>query len=228
MAADAGRSTAGRSTGANDIEALVSTLLAHSVKAFHAFADLSELAENMRILSLNAELVAGRAGDAGRAVRALTQYTRELVNRLAQAQRECGEVMRTSYRHAADALRHAHELRLLARAEAMLRRDGRGLAVLAAADEGLRARMAATVEGMVESVHELARQAGAVEGVVAASDTIATNIAIEAAGAGAQEAAFRNVAETMRDYVRQLRRMTAEAGAAVRRAQEEGRRAGGG
>ena len=54
------------------IEARASALLSDCRRAFHAFGELDELAENLRILSLNAELAAGRAGDKGRAVRALT------------------------------------------------------------------------------------------------------------------------------------------------------------
>ena len=71
------------------IEARASGLLSDCRRAFHAFGELDELAENLRVLSLNAELAAGRAGEKGRAVRALTQYTRELVNRLARFRARC-------------------------------------------------------------------------------------------------------------------------------------------
>ena len=43
---------------------------------FEAFQGLGDVAEDMRILSLNAELAAGRAGSYGVSIRALTQYTR--------------------------------------------------------------------------------------------------------------------------------------------------------
>ena len=56
--------------------------------ALRAFFRLRELSEDMRILSLNAELAAGRAGSAGVAVRALTQYTRQLVSQLNRVQED--------------------------------------------------------------------------------------------------------------------------------------------
>ncbi len=221
--AEGARGVGERGGGVDALEARVSVLFGDTVKAFHAFTDLQELAENLRILSLNAELVAGRAGDAGRAVRALTQYTRELVNRLAQAQTDCAAVMHDSYRFAAAGLRFIHELRLMERTVAALERQGRSLEAVSAAQAGLMASMEETVLGMVDSVEALAAQARAVESVVSASDSIATNIAIEASGAGRHEPEFRTVAQTMRDYVGQLRDMTATAGTAVRRAQDEGR-----
>lgn len=190
------------------IETRANALLEDCRKAFLAFGELDELAENLRILSLNAELAAGRAGEKGRAVRALTQYTRELVNRLAQIQSEMKRL-------------HAHTTDLAGTIEAdlkllrQLEEDG--------ADGGQ--EFAGTMRALVErlevlsvNVEDLSRRAHGVEEVVSQSDSIATNIAIEAAAAGVHEKEFRTVSDTMRRYVDNLRQMIDDASDSVRRA----------
>ena len=79
-----------------------------------------------------------------------------------------------------------------------------------------------TLDAMADSVRELSRRAHGVEEVVSQSDSIATNIAIEAAAAGVHEKEFRTVSDTMRHYVDDLRVMIDEALDAVRRASERG------
>lgn len=190
------------------IETRANALLEDCRKAFHAFGELDELAENLRILSLNAELAAGRAGEKGRAVRALTQYTRELVNRLAQIQSE----MKRLHSHTTDLAGTIEaDLKLLRQLE----EDG--------ADGGQ--EFADTMRALVErlevlsvNVEDLSRRAHGVEEVVSQSDSIATNIAIEAAAAGVHEKEFRTVSDTMRRYVDNLRQMIDDASDSVRRA----------
>jgi methyl-accepting chemotaxis protein len=79
-----------------------------------------------------------------------------------------------------------------------------------------------TLDGMADAVTDLSRRTHAVEEVVSQSDSIATNIAIEAAAAGVHEKEFRTVSDTMRTYVDDLRQMIDEASDAVRRASEKG------
>ena len=195
------------------IEARANALLGDCRRAFHAFGELDELAENLRILSLNAELAAGRAGDKGRAVRALTQYTRELVNRLAQIRGEMNQ-LRTRTDSLSEKIED--ELKQLRAIE---------LDASEGADSNSYAEMMRSLVDKLDelstNVEELSRRAHGVEEVVSQSDSIATNIAIEAAAAGVHEKEFRTVSDTMRRYVDNLRTMIDDASDAVRRALEK-------
>ncbi|KIL97447.1 hypothetical protein CCC_00508 [Paramagnetospirillum magnetotacticum MS-1] len=207
------------------IEARANGLLGDCRRAFHAFGDLDELAENLRILSLNAELAAGRAGDKGKAVRALTQYTRELVNRLAQIQGEMHSLRGRTFAFSSTILRALMQLRLFERANQLIDNDpadrqSNDCAKRAFAD--LMTMLVDTLDGMANAVSDLTRRTHGVEEVVSQSDSIATNIAIEAAAAGVHEKEFRTVSDTMRLYVDDLRQMIDEASDAVRRAAEKG------
>ncbi|MGE5545582.1 MAG: chemotaxis protein [Solirubrobacterales bacterium] len=207
------------------IEARASALLGDCRRAFHAFGELDELAENLRILSLNAELAAGRAGDKGRAVRALTQYTRELVNRLAQIQGEMNNLRIRTYALSSTILRGLLQLQLFERTADLINdgaHDARARASVNRAFAQTMRMLVETLDQMATSVEDLSRRAHGVEEVVSQSDSIATNIAIEAAAAGVHEKEFRTVSDTMRRYVDDLRKMIDEASDAVRRALEKG------
>lgn len=207
------------------IQARANALLGDCRRAFHAFGELDELAENLRILSLNAELAAGRAGDMGRAVRALTQYTRELVNRLAQIQGEMNGLRVRTYGLSSTILRELLQLQFFERAAALINDGSHDARAQAAANHAFARTMHTLVEtlgGMATSVEDVSRRARAIEEVVSQSDSIATNIAIEASSAGAHEKEFRTVSDTMRRYVDDLRKMIDEASDAVRRALDKG------
>lgn len=207
------------------IEARANGLLSDCRRAFHAFGDLDELAENLRILSLNAELAAGRAGDKGRAVRALTQYTRELVNRLAQIQGEMHSLRGRTFAFSSTILRCLMQLNLFERACQLIESEPDGARRCSSGKRAfadLMNLLVDTLDGMADAVTDLSRRTHAVEEVVSQSDSIATNIAIEAAAAGVHEKEFRTVSDTMRTYVDDLRQMIDEASDAVRRASEKG------
>ncbi|RAU23811.1 chemotaxis protein [Paramagnetospirillum kuznetsovii] len=207
------------------IEARANGLLGDCRRAFHAFGDLDELAENLRILSLNAELAAGRAGDKGRAVRALTQYTRELVNRLAQIQGEMNTLRGHTFALSSTILRGMSQLALFERACELIndgQHDSRACSMADRAFNDIMRMLVDTLDSMAGAVKDLARRTHGVEEVVSQSDSIATNIAIEAAAAGVHEKEFRTVSDTMRRYVDDLRTMIDEASDAVRRASEKG------
>jgi len=207
------------------IEARANALLGDCRRAFHAFGNLDELAENLRILSLNAELAAGRAGEKGRAVRALTQYTRELVNRLAQIQGDMDSLRGRTFALSSTIQRTLLQLALFERACGLVEdgeHDRAAGAAAARAFADLMRMLVDTLEGMDDCVDELARRTHGVEEVVSQSDSIATNIAIEAAAAGVHEKEFRTVSDTMRHYVDDLRLMIDEASDSVRRASERG------
>lgn len=212
-----------RTQQSDRIEVRANGLLADCRRAFHAFGELDELAENLRILSLNAELAAGRAGEKGKAVRALTQYTRELVNRLAQIQGEMHSLRGRTFAFSSTILRSLTQLALFERACQLISagQDG-GCGSARKAYAELMSDLVDTLDGMADAVRDLSRRTHAVEEVVSQSDSIATNIAIEAAAAGVHEKEFRTVSDTMRTYVDQLRQMIDEASDAVRRAADKG------
>ncbi|CAA7613105.1 Methyl-accepting chemotaxis protein [Candidatus Terasakiella magnetica] len=206
------------------IEARANGLLSDCRRAFHAFGALDELAENLRILSLNAELAAGRAGDKGRAVRALTQYTRELVNRLAQIQGEMNSLRSATFALSSLILRGLMQMQLFERACTQVSRQAHSAAARTSSEGGfadIMRELVETLDNMAGSVRNLAQRAHGVEEVVSQSDSIATNIAIEASSAGVHEKEFRTVSDTMRHYVDNLRTMIDEASDAVRRAAEK-------
>ncbi|MCF8507017.1 MAG: hypothetical protein K9G59_19070 [Caulobacter sp.] len=220
---DQGAPTKGRGSG---LESRAIVMFADCLKAFHAFAELSELAENLRILSLNAELAAGRAGEKGRAVRALTQYTRELVNRLHLIQRQSGQLMQQTYTQLAGLMREMHQVRLLAAAEHRVAATGNRAAAqtIGRGRSALLEPLRRDLSGMVSSTAKLEARIAQVAEVVSAADSIATNIAIEATAAGVHETEFRTVADTMRRYVLELRKMTDDAGSAARSGAVKGER----
>ena len=203
------------------IQSDTNRLFSKCLFAFHSFGNLGELSENMRILSLNAELAAGRAGEKGNAVRALTQYTRELVARLNGVNQGMLTLKSETYNQSASALRILHQLRLLNRAlENLKQRKGEfatvALEKTTASRAGKLSSLLDDVYGMTKNVNKLSAEANEVSEVVSQAGSIATNIAIEASSAGNHEAEFDQVAKTMRGYVAQLHHMVDLAGSPIR------------
>ncbi len=203
-------------------------LFSRCLHAFQAFSKLGELSENMRILSLNAELAAGRAGEHGNAVRALTQYTRELVNRLYGIERGMLSLKSNTYNHSASALRTLLQLKMIDRASNLLK-DVKGefgstsVTQITYSREGKLKDLMGNVRGMIDSVEKLSHEAGSVSEVMSQAGSIATNIAIEASTAGAYESEFDQVANTMREFAFELRTMCDAAGGSIRDAGSVGK-----
>jgi len=203
------------------IQADSNALFSKCLFAFQAFSKLGELSENMRILSLNAELAAGRAGEHGSAVRALTQYTRELVNRLAIIEQGMLSLKSNTYNNSASALRILLQLKLIDRAGSHLKKV-QGEFSASTNEKVLQSRQSRltdlmnNVDGMISSVENLAIEANTVTKVMSQAGSIATNIAIEASSAGAYEAEFEQVAKTMREFASELRIMCETAGGSIR------------
>jgi len=198
--------TSGRSFAA--LEESAKTLFKDCLDAFHAIGELDELAENLRILSLNAELAAGRAGPKGRAVRALTQYTRELVNRLSSIQNEMRRLRERTETLGNTCLKDFEALRA---------------ANLGQERERVTRELEQNIHALTQSVEEFANRTRFIGEVVTQSDSIATNIAIEAAAAGEYEKEFRTVSDTMRRYIEDLRQMLEVVSDSVRKALDRGR-----
>jgi len=203
------------------IQADSKVLFSNCLLAFHAFSKLGELSENMRILSLNAELAAGRAGEHGNAVRALTQYTRELVNRLSSIEKGMQSLKSNTYNNSASAIRILLQLKLIDRTETQMK-NVKGEFASGCAGRISKSRTSILsdlldkVRGMTKSVESLSKEANAVSEVMSQAGSIATNIAIEASSAGAHEAEFDQVAKTMREFAFELRTMCDTAGSSIR------------
>ncbi|MBI1207288.1 MAG: chemotaxis protein [Azospirillum sp.] len=194
-------------------------------RANRAMFRLADLSEDMRILSLNAELAAGRAGSRGAAVRALTQYTRGLVRRLIEIN-ESASGLPTLYRTSAATLRTLRHLRQLEEATVLVDTVGAPGSALDALSilEKCRAVEVQEIVGHIQGINDGTTRLGVmvrvVDDIVSQAASIATNIAAEAVSAGVHEAEFRAVAETMTRYVEELRTMNDEAARGLRGAFE--------
>jgi hypothetical protein len=210
------------------IQADSNILFSKCLFAFHAFSKLGALSENMRILSLNAELAAGRAGEHGSAVRALTQYTRELVNRLYTIESDMLSLKSKTYNNSASALRTLQQLKMTERAGSHLEKTKGefGASTIRIISQSRKKNLGSlmnNVEGMIDSVENLSIEATTVSKVMSQAGSIATNIAIEASSAGAYEAEFEQVAKTMREFSSELRVMCETASGSIRDAGSVGK-----
>ncbi len=200
---------------------------------FEAFQGLGDVAEDMRILSLNAELAAGRAGTYGVSIRALTQYTRELVNRLEQINLEMRKVDTFKEEEGEEGAVDAPEAEAVEYAEEEYSEEAYAEEYAAEGQEEY------AQEEYVESSYEeesgisalihkfeeenggvkyLNEQAKRIAEVVSQSNSIATNMAIEAATAGQYEDTFTNVANDMRGFVNTLKNMVTRAQDSIEKA----------
>lgn len=207
------------------IERRIRAIFPEINRANRAMYRLADLSEDMRILSLNAELAAGRAGSRGAAVRALTQYTRGLVRRLVEIN-ENASGLRLLYATSSAALRTLRQLRMLE--EATIQVDtlhisptgGRSLALLERRRAADIAAISQHINGINDGTVRLDKMVRVVDDVVSQAASIATNIAAEAVTAGSHEAEFKAVAETMTRYVEELRIMNDQAAKGLRGAME--------
>lgn len=210
-----------------------------------AFQGLGDVAEDMRILSLNAELAAGRAGSYGVSIRALTQYTRELVNRLEQINLEMAKVeafKETDELEQSEAEPVAYEEETYQEAEYAEEatyddysseeyaesdyaqgdydygdQDYENAGYTDEGDQAISALLA-KFEDENGGVKYLNEQAKRIAEVVSQSNSIATNMAIEAATAGQYEGTFTNVANDMRGFVDTLKNMVTRAQDSIEKA----------
>ncbi|NVJ90370.1 MAG: chemotaxis protein [Methylocystaceae bacterium] len=197
---------------------------------FEAFQGLGDVAEDMRILSLNAELAAGRAGTYGVSIRALTQYTRELVNRLEQINLEMRKVDAfkddeseegATAAPTVEAVEYAEEEAYSEENAAEGQEDDAQEEENAEASYEEETGIAALIHKFEEEnggVKYLNEQAKRIAEVVSQSNSIATNMAIEAATAGQYEDTFTNVANDMRGFVNTLKNMVTRAQDSIEKA----------
>ncbi|SCA55680.1 Methyl-accepting chemotaxis protein [Candidatus Terasakiella magnetica] len=189
---------------------------------FEAFQGLGDVAEDMRILSLNAELAAGRAGQYGVSIRALTQYTRELVNRLEQINLEMQKIeafnaAEEEVQEEAAAVEYAETVEAVEEYPQEYSEEyAAEEATYSEADDIAYAlERFASDNGGVKYLNEQAKR---IAEVVSQSNSIATNMAIEAATAGQYEDTFTNVANDMRGFVDTLKNMVTRAQDSIEKA----------
>ncbi|MBW7849851.1 MAG: hypothetical protein H3C38_05070 [Rhodospirillales bacterium] len=201
---------------ASELRMASAEILAGAVRAHLALGKLSELAEDVRILSLNAELAAGRAGEQGRSIRVLTLATRELVRQLTAIADGIATLKTAAYAASAGALRTDLRLRIIERARPHT--AGSALPKLEAGASRLAASVVTDLLSAAGCVEGMDKQTQRLSATAMHAGTIATNIAVEAAGAGAHGQEFLVVSRTMRRYAGELRRMAEEARGALARA----------
>ncbi len=194
-------------------------LFEHCSNTFEAFRGLGNVAEDMRILSLNAELAAGRAGTYGVSIRALTQYTRELVNRLEQINLEMKKVEAFGSPDQEEEQAASAQVEAAEGAEETEETSGEVVQLKPGTDSD--ADIAVALKRFAEEnggVKYLNEQAKRIAEVVSQSNSIATNMAIEAATAGQYEDTFTNVANDMRGFVDTLKNMVTRAQDSIEKA----------
>ncbi|WP_419797838.1 MAG: chemotaxis protein [Terasakiella sp.] len=190
---------------------------------FEAFQGLGDVAEDMRILSLNAELAAGRAGTYGVSIRALTQYTRELVNRLEQINLEMKKIEAFEEGDETEAVEQSVE-----QADAASHEEYDGHHEDGSEYDYDEAQYSTEMDAVAYALQKfnddnggvkyLNDQAKRIAEVVSRSNSIATNMAIEAATAGQYEDTFTNVANDMRGFVDTLKNMVTRAQDSIEKA----------
>ncbi|MEW5726623.1 MAG: chemotaxis protein [Pseudomonadota bacterium] len=196
--------------------------------AYHAFDTLPRLVDQLRILSVNAELASARAGDHGRAVRVLTHFATESVTRLLAVVPRMVELKKLTYGFAGTVMRAAADvLKIEAAGSRVL---AAGHSVPAGAEDPMvalgRARsarlgaLAAAAAGLSRTHQQLLDAVRSVREVTIQVEIITANIAIEATSAGPHERDLQAVADTMKGPVDQLRAMIDEAQRLLREAAE--------
>lgn len=194
----------------------VHQVLSEYQAAYFALHALAGTVEDLRILSLNAELAAGRAGSRGAAIKVATQSTRELVSLLSQASTRMNQARYRCYRSGALAMRGLPRIARFGRAADLIRRGGgayadSGLAVL---DRAVGERAGHAVEeltGLTDGGRELEKLAKGLKSLVMQAVAIANNLAIEATGVTGHQATFTGVAADMQRHIETLKAMVDKA-----------------
>ena len=197
-----------------DAQGQIRGLFERTQTAYHAFDGLPRLVDELRLLSVNAQLASARAGDYGRAVRVLTLFSTEAVGNLLVMVPRAVELKRRSYGLAGQIMRTLSEM---AKIEAAGRRvvaaghhfpKDDPLAVLAAARARRRAVLVGAVATLEQTHAALAEVAATARTVMMQTEIIATNIAIEATAAGPYQAELEALATALRERSEALRAMT--------------------
>lgn len=199
-------------------------LYADCVSAYHAFDGLPRLVDGLRLLSMNAGLVSARAGDYGRSVRVLTNFSTESVVRLRDVIPQMLSLKRQTYETAGSVMRSLNDIgKLEAAGTLVVRGQGSQAASLGAIATAWRLRVKTltvaaarlnTANTQLVAVVRVARE------VMLQTELIAANIAIEATSAGPWEAELTATAETIRGKALELRTMVDDAGRNLRNATE--------
>lgn len=197
-------------------------LFVQTQTAFHAFDGLPRLVDELRLLSINAQLASARAGDYGRAVRVLTQFAIEAVAGLLAAVPQMVGLKRRSYALTGEVMR---TLGSLAKIEAAGRRVAAAgprssaedpLPRLDAARAARRRALADAVAGLERVQADLGEAVATARTVMLQTEIIAANIAIEATAAGRHQTELNALAAALRERSEALRAMIEQASRRLR------------
>jgi hypothetical protein len=211
--------------GYREFAAQLGDLYGRCQATYHAFDDLPRLVDQLRILSVNAELASVRAGDHGRAVRVLTHFATESVTRLLGVIPEMIGLKRDTYAQAGTILRAARDVGKIESAGNNILASGNATAItaLTALDLAWRSRLAAlgaAAAALTKAHGGLQAIIRTVREVVLQTEMIAANIAIEATSAGPHAADLRAIADVMQQHTAGLRAMGDAAGRGMRDASQ--------
>lgn len=187
---------------------------------FFCLGVLPEMVEEIRILSLNAELTAGRAGAAAAPIRVATQNTRGIVSQLVAITDRMNKARYQSYRYGALAMRGLPRLARFSRTADRIEAAGSryaasGIAALHSAQEARSGDISTEVRGLIAGGEELQRLAVLLSTLVQQSGAIAGALGILATAVPAHQAEFATVAGAMKRLVAELKDQARQATAHV-------------
>ena len=203
--------------------------------AFEEFAELQGLAKNLSFLSYNAGFAGFRAGEDGRTVSVLTQFTRRASEELQQAHAEIQSLRSKTYRKNAELLVLQGKDRSFCKCLDLFSQPSPEVRGEEGSEDSPYAEVCRLALDRFRGEIELGFQAvfgylGALLGftqdlgdVLMRMENIATRVAIEATGIKDHETDFVQVAERMRSDCEVLRNMLFRTKRAIRVAQNESR-----
>jgi hypothetical protein len=207
--------------GYREFSSQLGDLYARCQATYHAFDDLPRLVDQLRILSVNAELASARAGDYGRAVRVLTHFATEAVTRLMGIIPEMIHLKRRTYAQTGTILRAARDVGKLEAAGNIIMGGNRPVSAdsLPTLETAWRTRLHTLGEaatGLTSAHASLQMVIRSVREVVLQTEMVAANIAIEATAAGPFAADLGAIADVMHEHTAALRAMVDEASHGMR------------
>ncbi len=200
-------------TGSAAQDRQVRGLFERTQTAYHAFDGLPRLVDELRLLSVNAQLASARAGDYGRAVRVLTLFSTEAVGNLLAVVPRMLDLKRRSYGLAGQIMRTLSEMAKIEAAGQRVVATGHRfpeddpLPVLAAAGAKCRVALGRAVAALEQTHAALGEEAGTARTVMLQTEIIAANIAIEATAAGPYQQELEALAAALRERSDALRAM---------------------
>lgn len=212
-----------------DFERQEAKLFSDSLRAFAVLAELGQVADDVRVVALGAELAAGRAGARGEAVLGFARSLRGCAERLFGLRSEIAALKSETGAFNVIAWRDLSLLNGLGGALERMRaggedmsRHGEALDSIVRLCAGRSAGVREGIEGIAACLERLSAVAERVAGVAQEAGAMADRVGIEAARAPAFASEFKDAADALRDHVKRLKGMLDGARRAIRAAAARG------